>query len=253
LDKKQLEVHFQPLVDIPTGRIVACEALVRWNHGTRGYIPPIEFLPLAEETGLIVSLGSFVLRAACAEAASWADDIRIAVNLSAVQFGSGDLVSVVAAALAETGLPANRLDLEITQTLLTVDKDEVVKTLTTLRDLGVRVSLDDFGAGSSSLTDLSSFPYDKIKIDRSFVRDVPHRADSAAVVRAVLGLAGALGITTTAEGVETAEELDWLRAQGCQEGQGFLFSKPIPSRDLELLLSTARQGSDFSTANKQAA
>jgi diguanylate cyclase (GGDEF)-like protein len=253
LDKKQLEVHFQPLVDISTGRIVACEALVRWNHKTRGYIPPIEFLPLAAETGLIVSLGDFVLRAACAEAASWTRDIRVAVNLSAVQFGSGDLVSVVSAALAETGLPANRLDLEITQTLFMADRDEVVKTLTTLRDLGARISLDDFGAGPSSLTDLLSFPFDKIKIDRSFVREVLHRADSAAIVRAVIGLAGALGITTTAEGVEHAEELDWLRAQGCQEGQGFLFSKPMPSHDLELLLRKAGQRSEFSAANKQAA
>jgi diguanylate cyclase (GGDEF)-like protein len=254
LDKKQLEVHFQPLVDISTGRIVACEALVRWNHKTRGYIPPIEFLPLAEETGLIVSLGNFVLRAACAAAAAWTREIRIAVNLSAVQFGSGDLVSLVAAALAETGLPANRLDLEITQTLLMADKDEVVKTLTTLRDLGARISLDNFGARSSSLTDLSSFPFDKIKIDRSFVRDVPHRAEAAAIVRAVIGMAGALGITTTAEGVESAEELDWLRAQGCQEAQGLLFSTPIPSGDLGLLLGMAPgQRSDFSAANKQAA
>jgi diguanylate cyclase (GGDEF)-like protein len=252
LDKKQLEVHFQPLVDISTGRIVACEALVRWNHRTRGYIPPIEFLPLAEETGLMVSLGNFVLREACAEAASWTRDIRIAVNLSAAQFVSGDLVSVVAAVLAETGLPANRLDLEITQTLLTENKDAVVKTLATLRDLGARISLDDFGAGSSSLTDLSSFPFDKIKIDRSFVRDVTHRADSAAIVRAVIGLAAALGITTTAEGVESAGELDWLQAQGCEEAQGFLFSKPIPSRDLRLLLGiTAGQRPD--SADKQAA
>jgi diguanylate cyclase (GGDEF)-like protein len=253
LDKKQLEVHFQPLVDICTGRIVACEALVRWNHKTRGYIPPIEFLPLAEETGLIVSLGNFVLLEACAEAASWTRDIRIAVNLSAAQFGSGDLVSVVAAVLAETGLPASRLDLEITQTLLTEDKDEVVKTLGALRDLGAHISLDDFGAGSSSLTDLSSFPFDKLKIDRSFVRDVTHRADSAAIVRAVIGLACALGITTTADGVESAGELDWLQAHGCREGQGPLFSKPIPSRDLGLLLGmTAGQRPDFN-ADKQAA
>jgi diguanylate cyclase (GGDEF)-like protein len=254
LDKRQLEVHFQPIVDISTGRIVACEALVRWNHRGRGFIPPSDFLPLAEETGLIVPLGDFVLRKACAEAANWNREIRVAVNLSVLQVGSNDLISSVVKALAETGLPASRLDLEITETLLLGNKDEVLKTLTSLRDLGARISLDDFGTGYSSLAYLSSFPFDKIKIDHSFVRDVTNRADSAAIVRAVIGLAGALGITTTAEGVETAEELDWLRAHGCQEGQGFLFSKPIPSRDLELLLGmTAGQKSDFSAANKQAA
>ena len=254
LEKQQLEVHFQPLVDVATGQIVACEALVRWNHRTRGYIPPIDFLPLAEETGLIVRLGNFVLRQACVEAASWTRDIRVAVNLSALQFGSNDLVALVTEVLAETGLAANRLDLEITETLLMEDKETVVKTLTTLRELGVRISLDDFGTGYSSLSYLSSFPFDKIKIDRSFVRDVANRSDAAAIIRAITGLAGTMGMTTIAEGVESVEELEWLRIQGCNEVQGFLFSKPIPSRDLQLLLGMAAgQRSDFAAANKQAA
>ena len=240
LERRQLEVHFQPLIDITSGQIISCEALVRWNHPTRGYIAPVEFLPLAEETGLIIPLGAFVLREACKEAASWTRDIRVAVNLSAVQFRANDLVSVVVAALTETGLPAHRLDLEITETLLMDRREEVVKTLTSLRDLGVRISLDDFGTGYSSLAYLSSFPFDKIKIDRSFVKDVANRSDSAAIIRAITSLAGTLGMCTTAEGVESVEELDWLRTQGCHECQGYLFSAPIPPRDLKLLLGMAR-------------
>ena len=243
LEKKQLEVHFQPLIDIADGRIIACEALVRWNHPVRGFIPPLEFLPIAEETGLIVPLGHFVLHEACAEATSWAEDISVAVNLSAVQFRTNDLVSIVVKALAETELPANRLELEITESLLIQKGDEVVKTLTALRDIGVRISLDDFGTGYSSLSYLSKFPFDKIKIDKSFVRDVSIRSDSAAIIRAITDLAGTLGKCTTAEGVESPEELEWLRKQGCQEGQGYLFSRPIPPRDLKLLLGLKKRRS----------
>lgn len=240
LERRQLEVHFQQLVDIVSGQIVSCEALVRWNHRKRGYVAPVDFLPLAEETGLIVQLGEFVLREACAEAASWTPDIAVAVNLSAVQFRATDLVSVVTAAFADSGLSANRLELEITETLLMDQKDEVVKTLATLRDLGVRIPLDDFGTGYSSLAYLSSFLFDKIEIDRSFVRDVTNCADSAAIIRAITSLAGTLGMSTTAEGVESVEELEWLRDQGCREGQGYLFSRPVPARDLRLLLGVKK-------------
>ncbi len=236
IENQRLEVHFQPLIDMTTGQISACEALVRWNHPVRGAISPSQFIPLAEETGLIAPLGEFVLRVACREAASWKRDLRIAVNLSVVQFRSGLLVESVAAALADAGLRADRLELEVTESILIEDRDEALKTLTALRGLGVRISLDDFGTGYSSLSYLSSFPFDKIKIDQSFVRDVANRSDAAAIIKAISALASTLGMSTTAEGVEEADELEWLRANGCSEAQGFLFSKAVPARDLKLLL-----------------
>ena len=236
LDKSALEVFFQPLVEIATGRVSGCEALVRWKHPTRGYIPPIEFIPLAEETGLIIPLGEFVLRAACREAASWSRDIRVAVNLSAIQFQTGDLVELVGSALRESGLRPDRLELEITETIMMENKDAVSETLASLRALGVRIALDDFGTGYSSLAYLSSFPFDKIKIDRSFVRDVGNRPEAAAIIQAIATLASTLRMATTAEGVEYAAELDWLRDNGCDEVQGFLFSPPVPARDLRYLI-----------------
>ena len=240
LEQRQLAVHFQPLIDIASGRIVSCEALVRWNHPTHGYIAPSDFLPMAEETGLIMPLGLFVLREACIEAAHWAREISVAVNLSAVQFRTEGLVAHVKTALADSGLRPERLELEITESLLMARKEEVLAALTELRAMGVRISLDDFGTGYSSLAYLSSFPFDKIKIDKSFVRDVGSREDSAAIIRAITSLAGTLGMCTTAEGVETVDELDWLRAQGCHEGQGFLFSRPVPASEVRLLLGMPR-------------
>ena len=232
LENEKLEVFFQPLIEMSTGAISACEALVRWDHPVRGFISPVEFIPIAEETGMIVALGEYVLRKACKEAVSWTRDIRIAVNLSAVQFRAGNLVDLVASVLEESGLPPRRLELEITESILIDDKEDVLRTLNALRDLGVRISLDDFGTGYSSLAYLSSFPFDKIKIDRSFVQDVTRRPDSAAIIRAITGIASTLGMCTTAEGVESIAELDWLRDQGCNEVQGYLFSAPVRSRDL---------------------
>jgi diguanylate cyclase (GGDEF)-like protein/PAS domain S-box-containing protein len=236
LENGELDVHFQPLIEISTGQISACEALVRWNDKSRGFVSPVDFIPIAEETGLIVRIGEFVLRRACREAADWGGELRIAVNLSVVQFRAGDLASRVAAILEETGLDPRRLELEITESILIDEKDQVLQTLRRLRALGVRISLDDFGTGYSSLAYLSSFPFDKIKIDRSFVRDVASKPNSAAIIRAITGLAATMGICTTAEGVENIEELNWLREQGCGEVQGFLFSAPVPARELRVLL-----------------
>jgi diguanylate cyclase (GGDEF)-like protein/PAS domain S-box-containing protein len=231
-----LEVHFQPLVDLDDAEITACEALARWRHPTRGFIPPVEFVPLAEETGLILQLGAFVLRRACEAAVGWRNGIRVAVNLSAIQFKTGDLVGLVKTTLAETGLEPNRLELEITESILIDDKDGVLRRLSELRGLGVRIALDDFGTGYSSLAYLQSFPFDKIKIDRSFVQDVVMRPDAAAIIGAITGLATKLGMCTTAEGVETEAELDWLRDNGCGQVQGFLISRPLPPKAIALLM-----------------
>jgi len=236
LANDRLEVFYQPLISISTGQVCSCEALVRWNHPTRGYISPAEFVPLAEETGLIGELGEFVLNVACKEAASWPRNLGISVNLSVVQFRSCDLVSLVNSVLLATDLEPSRLELEITESVLMDEKETARQTLEALRELGVQISLDDFGTGYSSLAYLSSFPFDKIKIDRSFVRDVRNRPDSAAIISAILDLAANLGMSTTAEGVETVEDLDWLHAQGCNTAQGFLFSEAVSARDLKPLL-----------------
>ena len=231
-----LEVHFQPLVDLDDAEITACEALARWRHPTRGFIPPVEFVPLAEETGLILPLGAFVLRRACEAAVGWRDGIRVAVNLSAIQFKAGDLVELVKTTLAETGLEPNRLELEITESILIDDQEGVLRRLAQLRAIGVRLALDDFGTGYSSLSYLQSFPFDKIKIDRSFVQDVVMRPDAAAIIGAITGLATKLGMCTTAEGVETEAELDWLRDNGCGQVQGYLISRPLPAKAIALLM-----------------
>ncbi|MDE2363278.1 MAG: EAL domain-containing protein, partial [Hyphomicrobiales bacterium] len=233
-----LEVYFQPVVDISSGTIRGCEALARWRHPTRGFIPPAEFIPLAEETGLVVALGAFVLRAACREAVRWPREQTVAINLSVVQFRSGDLVDLVGSTLRETGLSPDRLELEITESVLIEDRETVLAALTELRSLGIRISLDDFGTGYSSLSYISSFPFDKIKIDRSFVRNVANRPDSAAVISAITRLAATLGMCTTAEGVESAAELDWLRQQGCREVQGFLFSSAVTAEEVRMLLGS---------------
>jgi diguanylate cyclase (GGDEF)-like protein len=240
IERGELFVYYQPLIEILSGRVSTCEALVRWIHPRRGMVSPNDFIPLAEENGLIVPIGELVLRTACAEAATWSDSIKIAVNLSAVQFRSPDLVARVTAILAETGLEPERLELEITESILIADKDRVMNTLHALRSLGVRIALDDFGTGYSSLAYLTSFPFDKIKIDRTFVRDVPDRPESAAIVRAILSLAETLNLSTTAEGVEQTDQLDWLRANGCQQAQGFLYSRPVPAGDLGPMMSMGR-------------
>ena len=233
----EFELHYQPLVDIGTDRISGFESLLRWRHPDNGMISPVDFIPIAEDIGLIVPLGEWVLREACSEAAKWPDDVKVAVNLSAVQFRSRHLVQVVISALAHSGLPPRRLELEITESVFLAETEANLAILHQLRELGVRISMDDFGTGYSSLSYLRSFPFDKIKIDRSFVKDLAERPDCVAIVRAISGLGRSLNITTTAEGVETVDQLDWLRNEGCNEVQGFLFSAARPASEVAGLLS----------------
>jgi EAL domain-containing protein (putative c-di-GMP-specific phosphodiesterase class I) len=233
----EFELHYQPLVDIGADRISGFESLLRWQHPDKGMISPAEFIPIAEDIGLIVPLGEWVLREACAEAAKWPAEIKIAVNLSAVQFRSRNLVQAVISALAHSGLSPRRLELEITESVFLAETEANLAILHQLRELGVRISMDDFGTGYSSLSYLRSFPFDKIKIDRSFVKDLAERPDCVAIVRAISGLGRSLNITTTAEGVETVDQLDWLRNEGCNEVQGFLFSAAKPAGDVAALLS----------------
>ena len=242
----EFELHYQPLVDIAADRISGFESLLRWRHPEKGMISPAEFVPVAEDIGLIVALGEWVLREACTEAAKWPADIRVAVNLSPVQFRSRNLVQVVISALAHSGLSPRRLELEITESLFLAETAANLAILHQLRELGVSISMDDFGTGYSSLSYLRSFPFDKIKIDRSFVKDLVERSDCVAIVRAISSLGRSLNITTTAEGVETADQLDWLRAEGCNEVQGFLFSAAKPASEIAELL--ARFGARVSQA-----
>jgi diguanylate cyclase (GGDEF)-like protein/PAS domain S-box-containing protein len=233
----EFELHYQPLVDIAADRISGFESLLRWRHPDKGMISPADFIPVAEDIGLIVSLGEWVLREACAEAVKWPADVKVAVNLSPVQFRSRNLVQVVVSALAHSGLAPKRLELEITESVFLAETEANLAILHQLRELGVSISMDDFGTGYSSLSYLRSFPFDKIKIDRSFVKDLAQRSDCVAIVRAISGLGRSLNITTTAEGVETIDQLDWLRAEGCNEVQGFLFSAAKPAAEIDQLLS----------------
>jgi diguanylate cyclase (GGDEF)-like protein/PAS domain S-box-containing protein len=230
------EVHYQPLVDLNSNAVTGCEALLRWNHRERGMVSPAEFIPLAEETGLINELGDWVLAKACSDAVTWPDHVLLAVNVSPVQFKSKALALKVASALARSGLPAQRLELEITEAVLIRDDEEALTTLHQLRDLGVRISLDDFGTGYSSLSYLQRFPFDKIKIDRSFVNDVCEAGGSSPIVQAVVAMALARSMSTTAEGVETEAQRKMLRELGCTQMQGFLFSPAVPTRRLKELL-----------------
>jgi diguanylate cyclase (GGDEF)-like protein/PAS domain S-box-containing protein len=242
LQNDVLRPYYQPLVALAEGRIAGCEALVRWPHPERGMISPAEFIPVAEDTGLINAIGAQVMRSACMDAARWPDDVRVAVNLSPLQFRVGNLLSVVMDALKQSGLPPKRLELEITETLLLEKSNQVLATLHALRALGVRISMDDFGTGYSSLSYLRSFPFDKIKIDQSFVRGLCDNRESQAIVRAIISLGTDLGVTITAEGVETEAELSWLRAEGCQEAQGFLFSHARPNAEIAGLLELQKAG-----------
>jgi predicted signal transduction protein with EAL and GGDEF domain len=237
----EFEVFYQPIVNLKENRISGFEALLRWNHPTRGRVPPNDFIPLAEETGLIGAIGEWVIRQACAEARTWQSDLRVAVNVSPVQFRNKTLVPAVVSALANSGLRADLLELEITETVLMNNNVATLTALHQLRSLGVRISMDDFGTGYSSLSYLRSFPFDKIKIDQSFVRDLAERPDSIAIIRAVAGLGLSFGVTTTAEGVETQEQLDQMRAEGCTEVQGYFFSKPVPASEIAQLLSVFQE------------
>src|SRR6266404_7915620 len=213
------EVYYQPIVDLQSNEVTGCEALLRWPHPERGMISPAEFIPIAEETGLINQLGEWVLTTACAEAATWPDDIKLAVNVSPVQFKSGTLALKIVAALAASGLLASRLELEITEAVLIRDDEAALAILHQLRAIGVRIALDDFGTGYSSLSYLQRFPFDKIKIDRCFVNDIAEPDGSSCIVQAVVNIAAARHMTTTAEGVETRQQQE-LRTLGCTEMQG---------------------------------
>jgi diguanylate cyclase len=256
LAAEELRVHYQPLADCHGGGIVGCEALVRWNHPEQGFISPAQFIPLAEECGLISQLGAWVMRRACADAVVWPDDKLVAVNLSPAQFRHADLAREILAVLKETGLAPNRLELEVTESLLIDDPDRVFATLTTLKEAGVRISLDDFGTGYSSLSYLQRFPFDKIKIDRSFVAQMDKNKDSMSIIRAVIALGKSLRIKITAEGVETESQLKLLQAESCDQVQGYLLGKPMPKEDLIRFiekLAPDRIGSPLRTANSHAA
>jgi diguanylate cyclase (GGDEF)-like protein len=230
-----LEVYYQPCVGLQDNKITGCEALLRWRHSERGMISPAEFVPIAEDTGLINQIGEWVLTKACAEAATWPDDVKLAVNVSPVQFKSGTLALKIVAALAASGLPANRLELEITEAVLIRDDEAALAILHQLRAIGVRIALDDFGTGYSSLSYLQRFPFDKIKIDRCFVTDIAEPGGSSCIVRAVVNIAAERHMTTTAEGVETQQQQELLRALGCSEMQGYLFSPPKPAAEIKRL------------------
>ena len=228
------------MLNLQHHKISGCETLLRWHHPTRGMVSPAEFIPMAEETGLINQIGEWVLRQACLEAASWSNEIAVAVNLSPVQFKNQNLAQLVVSALGHSGLPAHRLELEITEAVLLQNSDATLATLHRLRELGVRVAMDDFGTGYSSLSYLRSFPFDKIKIDRSFINDIADKDESGAIVQAVTSLASRLNMATTAEGVETEAQLQIIERLGCTEMQGYLYSRPVPVGELVKLLPSRR-------------
>jgi EAL domain-containing protein (putative c-di-GMP-specific phosphodiesterase class I) len=239
----EFSLAYQPMIELHAGRITSCEALLRWNHPLRGIILPGEFLNIVEEIGVMPRLGRWVLRAALAQAATWPDGIRVAVNISAAQFLVGDLPRVVGEALAATGLDPRRLELEITETVRPSPDDSFLGTLHQLRRVGAQISIDDFGVGHSSLHRLRNFAFDKIKIDRSFVSGFPERVDHSAFIRATIQLGAELGITTTAEGAETRSEVAGLRAVRCTEVQGYFFSHALPSAEIGNFINLGqRQG-----------
>jgi diguanylate cyclase (GGDEF)-like protein len=236
LSNNEFQVYYQPIVNLDDYDVTGFEALLRWNHPTQGLVSPADFIPIAEETGAICPIGAWVLRTACADAARWPAEIKVAVNLSPMQFKSKTLLADVAAALAASNLPAQRLEIEITETVMLQDAVTTLDTLNQLRALGVRIAMDDFGTGYSSLSYLRRFPFNKIKIDQCFIRDMSEEHESMAVLRAITGLGTSLGMTTTAEGVETLEQLCRLRAEGCTEVQGYFFSKPKPVEEVTSML-----------------
>jgi diguanylate cyclase (GGDEF)-like protein len=237
----EFELYYQPVVNLASNEISGFEALIRWNHPEKGIVAPATFIPLAEEIGFIVPIGEWVIRQACTKAAQWPGDLHVAVNISAVQFRSPGLMQVIVGALAASGLHPTRLEIEITESVLLQNKETTLELLHQLRALGVRIAMDDFGTGYSSLTYLQCFPFDKIKIDRSFVKDITENPGSLNIVRAVAALANGMGMTATAEGVETSEQLDKITSEGCTEMQGYLFSKPLPAAEIERLFLSGRE------------
>ncbi|MER8753287.1 EAL domain-containing protein [Mesorhizobium sp. M1050] len=240
LDRGQFEIYYQPLLNIGRGEVSCFEALLRWHHPRRGIVSPAEFIPLAEEIGLIVPVGEWVVKQACLDAARWPDGIKVAVNLSPMQFRNSRLLSAIVEALDVSGLPPNQLELEITETVLLANTQATLAMLQQIHMLGVHIAMDDFGTGYSSLSYLRSFPFDKIKIDQSLITDVGGIDSSVAIIRAITGLGNSLGMRTTAEGVETVEQLDRVRREGCTEAQGFLLSRPLPARDIPKMLERVR-------------
>jgi diguanylate cyclase (GGDEF)-like protein/PAS domain S-box-containing protein len=237
----EFELYYQPVVNLESSEISGFEALLRWNHPERGQVSPVTFIPLAEEIGFIVPLGEWVIRQACCTAAQWPEHLHVAVNISAAQFRGSSLMPVIVNALATSGLHPTRLEIEITETVLLHDREATLAVLHQLRALGVRIAMDDFGTGYSSLTYLQCFPFDKIKIDRSFVKDITENTGSLYIVRAVAALANGMGMAATAEGVETTEQLATIAAEGCTEMQGYLFSKPLPVHEIERLFLPRRE------------
>jgi len=238
LEKDELELHYQPVLDLRSNTITGFEALARWRHPIKGMVPPAVFIPVAEDTGLIIALGTWALRQACRTAAIWPHHLKVAVNLSPVQFSGPDLYNTVKSALAETGLAPQRLELEITERLFMEDSAKTLSTLHRLKQLGVRIAMDDFGTGYSSLSYLRSFPYDMIKVDRAFVSDLAAGTEHVVIVQAVVSIARALGMTTTAEGVETEAQKEYLAALGCDQAQGYLFGAPVPVELVPRIIET---------------
>ncbi|OIQ63563.1 phytochrome-like protein cph2 [mine drainage metagenome] len=237
----EFELYYQPVLNLASNEISGFEALIRWNHPKQGLIAPGTFIPLAEEIGFIVPMGEWVIRQACATAARWPEDIHVAVNISAAQFRSPGLMQVIVGALATSGLQPTRLEIEITETVLLHNREATLAVLHQLRELGIRIAMDDFGTGHSSLAYLQRFPFDTIKIDRSFVKDITENTGSLNIVRAVAALARDMGLTATAEGVETSEQLERVTSEGCTEMQGFLFSRPLPAHEIERLFLAGRE------------
>jgi predicted signal transduction protein with EAL and GGDEF domain len=239
LARDEFEIFYQPMFDLATGKVAAVEALLRWNHPLCGRIAPDAFMTVAEEIGLMPKVDAWVLETACTEAMRWPGEIVVAVNLSPAIFGQHTLTSSVHAALVKAGLPAQRLELEISERIMLQEESSTLEHLRSLQDLGVRVALDDFGVAHSSLSDLRVFSFDKIKIDRSFVAEMEISQESAAIVAAIAGLGRSLGAVTTAEGIETQRQADLARAAGCIEAQGYLYSRPVPVAEIRALLTEA--------------
>lgn len=235
--ENQFELHYQPLFDLTRNEIEAFEALIRWRHPTRGLVSPAEFIPIAEQTELIKQIGKWVLRQACQDASAWPVEISVAVNLSSVQFTDSSLDGDVVEALARSSFAPERLELEVTESIILQDTELTLQILRDFKALGIRIAMDDFGTGYSSLAYLQKFPFDKIKIDRAFIDGINLNKDFLAIVRAVTSLSQRLGIKTTGEGVETEAELACLRVEGCTQAQGYLISKPVPAKSVADLLA----------------
>jgi EAL domain-containing protein (putative c-di-GMP-specific phosphodiesterase class I) len=244
LERGEFSLHYQPQVDLRTNRIFGCEALIRWNQPELGMVSPATFIPLAEETGLIVPIGEWVVRTACLQSMAWQNDglpaVTVVVNISARQFREKNLLQTVAKILTETGLDPTQLELEVTEGVIMHDAQRVIAVLQAFRDMGVRLSVDDFGTGYSSLSYLKRFPVNRLKIDQSFVRDITTNADDAAIAQAVITLGHTMNLRVIAEGVETTEQLAFLRRNHCDEVQGYLFGKPMPADEFEKLLQSGR-------------